>query len=487
MRRLASPNPSTPKRGASARRSVAILFGVALSWASLFAPAQGQSLDPRSAALAGTAFGNRDASSLAANPSYLAWEEGPRRGHRRGHRLPLPLGLGTWLFDRPSFDPQTGDFEWIRAVDLGLRHPLVLSGGGKHFEGLGFGGPTGTEPSLALLSPTSLREILPRRGGDLGLTRVLGALARQWPLGQQWGTLRVVVAQVEERVQVDLRPDRRLQSWMDGDSPLPGALGIATVDTWTAANLSSGISWAKQFEVYRPAPRAGEDWREAYWNSQTRALRLAVGWSLRRSTGLFYRRYRGRLEFESTGSQLQYRPQMRREFSRARGLSGLAGTWAADLGVSLRMGGWELGAGVSDLLAEWRWPGSSVDLFETDPLTHEVTRSREGSSLRLKESGPASRWRLDLGWRGGARRIGLQADGGLGGTALRAAMEGGLGDRFVLRGGIEFDRRRRWQGGAGLLRRGSAFDFEVGLQSHAYNSSGSREIALSSAISLPWR
>jgi hypothetical protein len=446
-------------------------------------PGRAQSSDPADAALAGTTFRTHSAEAIAANPANLAWEA----PIQRRSRVQIPAGLWAWIFDRPDFDPEQPDFDWIEAVDLSLRNPLTLSLGRDSSVRLGLGGGSVGAQPLARFSPGKLDEVLPPRGGDIGITRVLGALSKSWRLGTKWGTVRVLAAQLEQRTQLDLRPDATLRNWIDGTTPIAGQVGAANVDSWTATNLSSGIGWAKEFRLHTPSADESADWQDNYWNAEDRALRLALGASLRRSTGLLYQRYRGRLEFESVGDLVQYRPQMRRELAKSDFFSDLPGSWAMDLGAALRWRSLEVAAGISDLLTKWTWTETTVDLFQTDAVSYEVTRTREESAARREEAGPNSRWRVDGRWQGGAQKISLAFSGGLGGSDLSAGVERNLNDRLDLRGGLRRDRRQLWQGATGLRWRGPSFDIELGLQSHSYNSSGRRELALSAAVSTAWR
>jgi hypothetical protein len=417
------------------------------------------------------------AASLSANPARLAFDEPPNGGRR----WKVPTGVVDLIFDRPTVEPQDPDFDWIEAVGLTLRHPTVFSRGGDDAPRIGFGGPEGTLP-LARFNPDGLDRFLPPDGADYGHARVRVTLDRIWPLGPRWGTLRLILLQYERRTYLTLSPDDRLRAWTKGAPVVDGQTASLSVDTWTGADFSSGIGWAKEFRLFTPAPDPDADWRDAYWDREANAVRLALGTNLRRSTGLVFQRYHGRLDFTAMGTELQARPQMRRAVSRLGWFENLSGTWAVDLGAALRWRELEIGMGISDLLTRWRWNESRVDLYQTSASGDEVTRQRENSSARIAETGPGSRWRLDARYVWAATRFLAVAEGGLGGTDVTLASTHALGDAFLVRGGVQRDRRHLWQVGAGLQYQRRRYGVEVGARTDSYDLSGRREIAFSLAL-----
>jgi hypothetical protein len=454
---------------------------------ALLAPVMGvaQIYDARSMGMAGVEIPRPRGDVARVNPAYRAV---PPVEVGQGRSIPLPIGLLGRIGNVPSFDVDDDDFDLVELADFLWNFPWALQ----------IGGPDAARGDIFVditrdaitVDLGAARDRVPLEGFDAGDYRTLFDWGNGFALGPRYGHVYVGWLQGWEVDEIDVDLDDALVGVLRDLEPIVGGRTYALRGVGRGQiGVSSSLAYVREI----PLPgigRAGGDWLDQYWDTETRRPRWWVGVGARRYLGLATLALDGDLALTGQEPLLAdtstFDLESATEIVRAtpRGLKGWGTGWALDLGTVVRWQDLEFGAGIADLFADLHWGNGRIDEIVYDDVTDDFVQETIDGSTRISTSIPRS-WRVNALWRRDALTLlAAELSAGPGGRSYHLGAERWVRGDLVLRAGVERDRREQWQAGAGVGVRRGPVGFDVGLRTHSRNVRGARMAELGVSLVL---
>jgi hypothetical protein len=423
-------------------------------------------IDAREMAMAGTRL-PRSAALRGNNPAYFVV---PERHAEQGRLVPIPLGLIAALADLPEFDPDAEDFDLIEVVNLIANPPWNLE----------LREPDPLDGDITIdLSEQNLRiywedasVLLDDEPVDIALRldRFGGGYGR--PHGADWRWRVQVTPYIDGSARAEI--DDALYGVLAlGDTLKANSTYGLAMEVDVAAGLSSRFLIAGRV--------SSESETELY---VAVGPKLIAGFAMVDSDADFTGTT-GPTSIASDSLDLSFAGDLRYTDDFAPGYG-----FGLDLGLALRRGPWDLGAGVRDLAGAIRFPRTTL---ERQYMEDSPSGTGGGTSDVIKETVEEDvahtyfikpywtfnaahfrdRWVMLCELKLRPRRNSFH----LGGEYRL--------DSWALRGGAQRDAEERWQFSGGCGYRFDSFEVNVALESHNRFIQDGRGLALGLSLYFP--